>query len=446
MKHKEFYRSLLLLVIPITIQNFLASAVSSADVFMISCIGQDELSAVSLANQFQFILNGIFFGISSGIVILSSQYWGKKDTKAIQNIMGIAFRIAFCVCFVFAIGAIFMPSVLMSIYTDDISLIRIGSTYLRCIGISYIFMSFSQVYHSTLRSMEQATVSTIISSTALIINISLNAILIFGLFHMPKLGVVGVALATTISRGVELILCFIHIKWLKEFRFKFRNLVHRNKLLFVDFIKYSTPALLNDIFWTLAFSTYSIIMGHLNSDVVAANSVSTTIRDLCSIVCFSLSSGGSVLLGKEIGENRLKEAKSDGARLCHVTLLIGAITGIVLILIRPLVFMFFDLSDRAYEYLNIMMYINAYYVIGQAINTLTIAGIFRAGGDSKFGLFCDIIVMWFISVPFGLISAFVFKWPPMVVYFILCLDEIWKLPIVYKRYKSYKWLKNITRD
>lgn len=108
--------------------------------------------------------------------------------------------------------------------------------------------------------------------------------------------------------------------------------------------------------------------------------------------------------------------------------------------------MFFDLSDRAYEYLNIMMYINAYYVIGQAINTLTIAGIFRAGGDSKFGLFCDIIVMWFISVPFGLISAFVFKWPPMVVYFILCLDEIWKLPIVYKRYKSYKWLKNITRD
>ena len=270
-------------------------------------------------------------------------------------------------------------------------------------------------------------------------------VFIFGLFGAPKLGVIGVAVATTIARIVEVILCVWDLYHNKVFTFNIKFVFDWDKLLFLDYIKYSIPALLNDISWTFAFSTYSIIMGHLNADVVAANSVVSTVRNLCSVLCFGIAAGGTVLIGKAIGENRLEDAKKDADRLVKASVISGIITGVVLLLVKPIVFECFILSERAYEYLNFMLLINSYYIVGQVFNTVTIAGIFRAGGDSKFGMICDTITMWCVAVPLGFIAAFVLKLPPMAVYFILCLDEFWKIPVVIKHYKSYKWLKNITR-
>ena len=444
-RNDNFYKSLFALVIPIAIQNLITSAVNSADVFMLGFVGQAELSAVSLANQVQFLIGGLFFGITSGIVMLCSQYWGKKDTDTIQKVMGIAFKLSLIICTIFALAAIFYPKTIMLIYTNDLELVEIGAGYLRIISISYVLLSFSQVYLSVLRSVERAHISTIISCIALITNVILNAVFIFGLFGAPKLGVIGVAIATTIARILEVILCFIDLFHNKVFKFCFKFILEWDKLLFFDYLKYSIPALLNDIAWTFAFSTYSIIMGHLNADVVAANSVASTVRNLCTVVCYGISSGGTVLIGKEIGENRLDDAKKDSDRLLKTAILSGIFTGVAILLIKPIVFECFVLTDRAYEYLDFMLNISSYYIVGQIFNTVTIAGIFRAGGDSRFGLICDTINMWLVSVPLGFLSAFVFKLPPMAVYFILCLDEFWKIPFVYKHYKSYKWLKNITR-
>ncbi len=446
MEKKNFYRSLFALVLPITIQNLLSSAVNFADVFMLGFVGQSSLSAVSLANQYQFILQGVFFGISSGITMLCSQYWGKKDLKSIQAVMGIALKIAVAFTAIVALCTLIIPKQLMLVYTNDMELVKIGISYLRIIGISYFIMSFSQVYESTLRSVERAKTSTCITTIALLLNILLNASFIFGLFGLPKLGVIGVAVATLIARSVEFILCLADLLAGKIFKLDFHILLGHHALLFKDFLKYSLPALANDIIWTLAFTTYSIILGHLNSDVVAANAVVTNVRNLCTILCFGMSGGGSVLLGKTIGENRMKDAERDARRLCYITLLVSIITALVILAIRPLILHIFNLSDTATGYLSLMMFINTYYIIGQAMNTLTIAGIFRAGGDSRFGLICDSVVMWAISVPLGLLSAFVFHLPPMAVYFILCLDEFWKVPIVVKHYRSKKWLKDITRD
>ena len=441
----NFYKSLFALVIPIAIQNLITSAVNSADVFMLGFIGQAELSAVSLANQVQFLIGGLFFGITSGIVMLCSQYWGKKDTDSIQKVMGIAFKLSLVICTLFALAAIFFPETIMLIYTNDLELVEIGVGYLRIISISYVLLAFSQVYLSVLRSVERAHISTIISSVALVTNVCLNAVFIFGLFGAPKLGVIGVAIATTIARVLEVLLCIFDLYRNKVFKFKIKFILEWDKLLFLDYLKYSIPALLNDIAWTFAFSTYSIIMGHLNADVVAANSVVSTVRNLCTVVCYGISSGGTVLIGKEIGENRLEDAKVDAGRLIKTSVLSGVITGIIILFIKPVVFDCFVLTERAYEYLDFMLNISSYYVIGQVFNTVTIAGIFRAGGDSKFGMICDTITMWVVAVPLGFISAFVLKLPPMAVYFVLCLDEFWKIPVVIKHYKSYKWLKNITR-
>lgn len=445
-ENRRFYHSLAALVIPITIQNFITNAVNSADVFMLGYVGQTELSAVSLANQFQFLLSGVFFGISSGVTMMASQYWGKKDTNSIQSVMGIAIKIAAIITVMLAVGAVVIPETLMRIYTNDETLIYIGAGYLRIIGVSYVCMSFSQVYLCALRSMERAPLSTIISTTALVMNIVLNAVFIFGIGGAPKLGVMGVAIGTVTARIVELLLCLVDAVRGKVFQIDLKIMFGRHKLLRQDFFRYAVPALINDCAWTVAFSLYSAIMGHMNADVVAASSVAATVRNLCTILCFALGAGASVLLGIEIGEGKIEEVKRDAKRSCYVTLAVGIMTGIVLLLIRPLVFVFFHLTQRASGYLDFMLLISAYYVVGQAMNTLLIAGIFRAGGDSRFGMICDIIVMWCISVPLGYLSAFVLKLPPMAVYFILCLDEFWKIPVVYRHYKSFRWLKDITRE
>ncbi len=443
---KRFYQSLMALVLPITLQNFITNAVNSADVFMLGYVGQTELSAVSLANQFQFLLSGVFFGISSAVVMLASQYWGKKDTDSIQAVMGIAVKIAFVITGLLAIGSVCMPETLMRIYTDNEMLISIGTSYLRIVGISYVCMSFSQVYLCALRSMERAQISTAISAVALLSNIVLNAVFIFGIGGAPKLGVIGVAVGTTTARVLELLLCLADAVRGKIFRINLKIMFGKHKMLFADFCKYSIPALINDFAWTLAFSMYSVIMGHMNADVVAANSVVSTVRNLCMIMGFALGSGASVLLGIEIGEGRIEDARRDARKSCYVTLVVGIATGILILLLRPLVFMCFSLTDRAEGYLNIMLWISSYYVVGQAMNTLLISGVFRAGGDSKFGMICDIIVMWGISVPLGFLCAFVWNLPPMAVYFILCLDEFWKIPAVYVHYKKFGWLKDITRE
>lgn len=434
------------LVLPIAIQNLLASLVNSADIFMLGYVGQDELAAVSLANQYTFILWGFFFGISSAETIMNSQYWGKGDTKTIQAVMGIAFKLGLIVTGVVAVLCIFAPYNLMSLYTNNQTLIEIGVKYLRAIGISFVFMSFSQSYQCTLRSVELAKRSTIISTITVILNVILNAVFIFGLFGAPKLGVFGVAIATTTARTVELIICTVDYIKGTMFKADLKLMLSRHKELVKDFVKYAGPALVNDLSWTLAFSSYSIILGHLNADIVAASSVSATLRDLFTTICFGIASGGAVIIGKELGANEIERAKTDASTISWVTFIFSVILGLLIVSLRKPLIGFFSLSDVAYGYLDIMMLINGYYMIGQAMNTLMIAGLFRSGGNTKFGMICDTITMWCVSVPLGFLSAFVFKFPPMVVYFILCLDEFWKIPVVYKYYKSYKWLNNITRE
>lgn len=445
-ERKEMYRALIALVIPITIQNLLGSLVNSADVFMLGCIGQDELSAVSLANQYVFILWGFFWGINSATTLMNAQYWGKGDLKAIQAIFGIAFKISLAVTTLVSIGCILCPSILMTVYTNDALLIEIGAKYLKTVGISYLLMSFGQCYMCTLRSVEQAKKSTIISSITVAINVALNAVFIFGLFGMPRLGVIGVALATIISRVIELIICLIDYFKGSIFKPDLSLLLGRHKTLSKDFVKYAGPALVNDMVWTVAFSTYSIILGHLNNDIVAASSVATTIRDIFTTACFGIGSGGTVILGKSLGANNLEKAKRDASSLCVITFVFTLFMSLLIIVFRHPAMSLFTLTDRAQSYLDTMMLISSYYIIGQAMNTLLIAGIFRAGGNTKFGMICDTITMWCVAVPIGFLSAFVFKFPPMVVYFILCLDEFWKIPVVIKYYKSYKWINNITRD
>lgn len=441
-----FYRQIFKLVLPIVIQNLLSAAVSSADIVMLNYVGQSSISAVSLASQYASVLFMVYYGLGTGATMLCAQYFGKGDMHAIEVVEGIALRFSLVISLAFASVALLIPELMMKVFTNDPELITLGASYLRFMSITYLCWGITEVYLAVLRSIGRVTVSMALNVLAFSLNIILNAVFIFGLFGAPKLGVKGVALATAISRIVELICCFFVSTFSKDIKLDFRYMFTRNKILFQDFIKLSLPALGNDVIWGVAFSTYSIIIGHLGSDAVAANSFVIVVRNFGTILCFGIASAGGILLGKVIGENRLEDAREDAKKLMKLTVISGALGGLLILAATPFVLKYASLSETAMHYLKYMLLINTYYVMGAAVNTTLIAGVFLAGGDSRFGFVCDTIDMWCYAVPLGFIAAFVFKLPVMWVYFLLCTDEFVKWPWVFKHYRSEKWLNNITRD
>ncbi|MBO5293484.1 MAG: MATE family efflux transporter [Lachnospiraceae bacterium] len=443
---KNFYQKIMKLVVPIVLQNLLSAAVNSADVVMLNYVGQSSISAVSLAAQYASILFMVYYGLGTGATMLCAQYYGKKDFYAIRVVEGIALRFSVVVSVLFAAAAVFIPEGMMQVFTADEELVSLGAVYLRILSVSYLCWGLTEIYLSVLRSMGRVVISTALNAMAFGLNILLNAVFIFGLFGAPKMGVAGVALATSLSRLTELIGCFIVSFRSQDLKLKLSYMFFKNKLLFRDFVRLSLPALLNDVSWGVAFSTYSVILGHLGNDVVAANSFVVVVRNFGTILCFGVASAGGILLGNVIGENRLEDARRYASHIMKLTVASGLLGGILILIAMPFVLRFASVSDTARHYLKYMLLINSYYVMGAAVNTTLIAGVFRAGGDSKFGMICDTIDMWCYAVPLGFLAAFVFKLPVLWVYFLLCTDEFVKWPWVIKRYRSGKWLNNITRD
>lgn len=441
-----FYPQIFKLILPIVLQNLLSAAVSSADVIMLNYVGQSSISAVSLASQYASVLFMVYYGLGTGATMLCAQYYGKGDLDAIRVVEGIALRFSVVISVLFAGAALIIPHAMMTLFTKDSELIALGASYLRIISISYLCWGVIEIYLSVLRSIGRVVICTALNTLAFSLNILLNAVFIFGLFGAPKLGVAGVAIATSLSRIIELIGCLIVSSVSKDIKLHLSYMLIKNKVLFKDFLRLSLPALGNDVAWGVAFSMYSVIIGHLGTDAVAANSFVVVVRNFGTVLCFGTASAGGILLGKIIGENRLGDARSAAKKLMKLTILSGAIGGLLILAITPLVLRYATLSETAMHYLKYMLLINTYYVMGAAVNTTLIAGVFRAGGDSRFGFICDVIDMWVYAVPLGFFAAFVLKLPVLWVYFLLCTDEFVKWPWVLRHYKSEKWLHNITRD
>ena len=441
---KQMYR----LLIPLVIQNLLSAAVSSCDVVMLNYVGQSSISAVSLAANYASVISMVFYGLGTGATLLCAQYYGKRDFQAIRVVEGIALRYSVIITLAVSLLAFTAPRAMMRLFTEDAELIAIGADYLRVMGITYLCWGILEIYLAVLRSIGRVTVCMVLNVMTFVLNILLNAVFIFGLLGAPKLGAKGVAIATAASRVVELIGCFVVSAFSKDVKLDLGAMFCRNKLLTGDFIRLAMPALGNDLSWGLAFSMYSVILGLLGNDAVAANSMVVVVRNLSSTFCFAVASAGGILLGNVMGEGKLEKAKEYASQVMKMTVASGLVGAVILIACMPLVLRFASasLSDTAMGYLKVMLWINTYYIMGGAVNTSLIAGIFRAGGDTRFGLICDTIDMWCYAVPLGFFAAFVLKLPVLWVYFLLCTDEFVKWPWVIAHYRSGKWAKNITRE
>lgn len=441
-RKRSLRKEIVRLAFPIALQQFMTALVGACDAIMLGKLSQDAMSAVSLATQVTFVFNLFMFAFMAGENMFVAQYYGKGDYTGISQVFSLVTKICGCIAVIFLAGTLFFPEQLMRILTNEETLIVLGSEYLRVIGISYVFSGIAQTFLAIMKNCGAVNMSTLINGVMVILNIALNAVFIFGLSGFPKMGIKGAALATVLATvmqflwSVGYVLCRI-----RAVKFSLRSC---EKKLFGRFWQKAVPLLINNLAWGIGFSMYSVIMGHLGTDAVAANGIANISKNLVVCFCLGLGNAGSIIVGNRLGADRLQEAKEVGETLTKTAIIAGIVSGLVLIALSPFITKMVDLTPTARGYLQKMLLISSYYIAGKSVNCMTIGGIFAAGGDSKFGMLCDSVTLWCIIVPLGCICAFILKLPVMVVYFVLNLDEIIKLPVVYKHYKKYKWIKNLT--
>ncbi|MDO4647551.1 MAG: MATE family efflux transporter [Eubacteriales bacterium] len=430
---------------PIALQSLMLASVAAGDAIMLGRIEQNAMAAVSLASQIQFVQNIILAAITSTIVILAAQYWGKQDLEKVNDIFLIGLRVTAAVSCVFFLGCTLTPDFLMSLFTNEDVLIEIGSGYLRIAGWSYLLTGVSQSYLALMKVSEHAGRTALISTVTVVLNLILNGILIYGLLGAPRMGANGAAAATLTARIIELVWAVMSSYEKGFVKPKLRRIFHRDRLLSGDFRKITLPLMGASLLWGVGFTSYTAFIGHMGTDAAAANSISTVIRDLMCCLCNGISAAGGIMIGYELGAGKLKQGKIYGIRLAKLSIINGLATTVIILLLTPVVLRFMVLTPEARRLLIYMMVIMAFYMIGRCINTVVINGIFDSGGDTLFDMYSLVVMMWIVAIPLAFLGAFVFHWSPILVYACTCLDEVGKLPWVFAHFKKYLWVKDLTR-
>ncbi len=442
---KTFNRRLLTLAFPIALQSLMLAAVAAGDAAMLGRVAQNEMAAVSLATQIQFLQNIFIGAVTSAGAILGAQYWGKRDLQSMREIFSMILRLTGIISLIFSALCELIPGKLMALFTHEPELISIGTEYLRIAGLSYLLTGFIECYLTMMKITDHQKDSAVISSMTVVLNLLFNSVLIFGLFGLPAMNAKGAALATLLARIIELCWALLLSRKPGFLRFSSAELLSRNAMLASDFRKCFLPLLGGSLFWGVGFTSYTAIIGHMGADAAAAASIAAVVRDLVCCLNSGIASGGSILLGNELGAGHLQQGKVYGDRLMKLSFVVGFLSTLIVLAVTPFVLHAMLLTNAAKEYLTGMMVVMSVYMIGRASNTVIINGIFGAGGDTLFDMYSLAVSMWGIAIPLALLGAFVLHWHPVVVYACTCLDEVGKIPWVLFHYHKYKWVKDLTR-
>lgn len=441
MKLPGFYSSLIAIALPIMLQNLLQTFVNILDTIMIGRLGSLEIAAVGLGNQVFFVLNMILFGITSGGAVFIAQFWGKKDIKGIQKTLGLMIFLDVFFSLIFTIFCLIIPEKIISLYSNDMEVISLGADYLRIVCLSYVGTSISFAYILAFRSTERVKLPLVATAISMVCNIIFNYILIF----LFGLGVKGAAIATIISRMVELIVLLgWSISHNYETKSKLKTLLDFDRGFVAQFIKIAFPVIINETFWGLGTSMYNGIFARTSTDAITAFNITGTISQLTWVFFIGLGNGISVVIGKLIGENKTDIATAYAKRSLWFMPLMGAAIGLLLLPISRLLPFFFNVETTIIKLATQMLFVLMLVYPFNAFSMNWIVGVCRAGGDTVFPAAIEIIVMWGISIPLAAIVAFLFNVPPVFIYIALQSESIIKAIIGFFRVLSGKWLRNVT--
>lgn len=441
-----FTRELMALAVPLALQNLLNALVGASDALMLGRLTQDAIAAVSLANQVSFVMS-LFHGAVIGAAgVLVAQYWGKDDFLNARRFLGLAVRYAAGISFVFFLLAFSVPEQLMRILTPEPELIRIGGGYLRIVSFSFLFAGISQCFLMMMKVAGFAKMSLWISAVTVVVDMTVDFFLIYGIGPFPALGANGSAYSTIAVEAVAMIWCIAWAQRRDDVRMEGKTLFFFSKAYEKDAWKVIPGMLASALSWGLSMTMHSFILGHLGTDATAAYSVTGVAQGLIQCLTNGMAAGGCVMIGKLLGQNRLDEAKEYGRRFWGVSLWGGLVNVLLIGMVGPLVYFFYVLEPQAKIYLIQMLIFHAAYMFAFSYNTVFTVGVFPAGGDSKYDAVSVFFATWCFAIPLALLGCFVFHWPVMAVYIVMCLDEIVKVPFIRRHYNKYIWLQNLTRE
>lgn len=442
---RKFLSNMLKIALPIMIQNLVTSSLNMADTIMVGKLGEVQIASVGIANQYFFLFTMILTGLCGGCSVFISQYWGKKDFTNIKRMLGLGLASALFVSVVFMAAGFISTDAIISLFNKDSIVIDLGGKYLFIVLFSYIFTAVTFVYGYSLRSIGDTVAPLIVNIAALLCNVFLNYVLIFGKLGAPALGVEGAAIATLIARVLEAIILVILV-------YKDNGVLAANasELLDLsrDFFKRSytiiLPVLLNDVLWAMASLIYSVVYGRMGTGATAAIQICNTVSNMFMVVTFGMASASAIMVGNSIGEGKEDQAVDYAKKLMAVSLIVSIILGLSLALTAPLILDLFNISIEVRSSTLIMLYIISFIFVIRFLGMVIIVGILRGAGDARSSLIIEGLTMWFIGVPLTIMGAFLFKLPVHLVYALAILEEVVKFILGLMRLKSRKWINNIT--
>lgn len=446
-KDRQFYKSLFSMTAVIALQNLITYAVNLADNVMIGGYSQDALSGVAMVNQIQFLLQMVVMGTGNGIVVLSAQYWGKRQADPIRRITSIGMMLGLFFSTAMMLAVFFFPAQTLSLLTNEPAVIAEGVKYLKIICFSYVLFAITNILLASLRSVETVKIGFAVTLAALLVNVILNYGLIYGRLGMPEMGVEGAALATLISRIVEFAIVVVYaLGFDKKIRWRPADMLRLDKGLFRDYIRVGLPLILSSSVWGLAMSAQTAILGRLGSDTIAANSIATTIFQVVSVLCYGCANASGVVIGKTVGEGDLPRVKAYAKTLQILYLIIGAATGAVLFGSQDVIISLYSITPETRVLAKQFITILSVTVIGTSYQMSCLTGIVTGGGDTRFVLVNDLIHQWLIVIPASFLSAFVFQAPLWVTFLCLKSDQIIKCFVALVKVNRYRWIHILTRE
>ena len=445
-KDRSFYRSLVTLAVPISLQNLVTFAVSFADNVMIGSLGDDAISGVYIGGQLQSVLQMFVGGIEGAILILAAQYWGKKDTQSIRKVVSIGIKFALAVGLLSSLVAVLFPQWVIRAFTTEPGVIQEGAAYVQIVGFTYLFFSVSQVMIAAMRSVETARIGLYISCMALVINMCLNYVFIFGHFGFPAMGVRGAALATLVSRILEMCVGVGYVFFVdKKLRFGLKDLLHTDRQLLRDFIRYGLPVIGGQVVWAINSLANTKILGYYSAGVIAAASITGMLHNLVYVWMNGMSSAVGIITGKTVGAGQYEKMKEYSKTVQMIFLFVGLISGAAVFLARDGFISLYNASPEAQAYSRQFINVISVTIIGTCYQAACLFGLVKSGGDISFVFKNDTIFVFLVVIPSSLLAMWLGA-PPWVVFACLKCDQILKCFVAIVKINRYNWMKNLTRD
>ncbi len=449
LKDKQFYKRVAQIAIPIAIQGLITNGVNVMDTIMVGSLGETQLSAVSLANQFINIFHILCMGIGMGASVLVARYYGMEDRPALKKTVTIMFRLCLSIASLFCIGTILFPQYIMQIYTTESAIIEYGIKYLRYSIISYFFLGLSLTSTIVLRNVGQVKMPLYVSIGAFFVNVGANYVFIFGIpsLGFSGMGVAGAAIGTLVARIFEFsVICGYLFFRDKHIGYRIKNLFMPVGSLWREYIRISIPVLISDGILALGNNSVAMVIGRLGESFVAANAVTAVTQQLSSTMIQGFSQAGAIITGYTLGEGKKEKAYQQGYAFLGIGFLFGLVAAGIIMLISGPMISFYELSEETRLLAKELMLSISIIVVFQATNSIMTKGVLRGGGDTKMLMLADNIFLWVASLPLGLLAGFVFHLPAFWIYFALKCDQVLKAVWCVIRLNSGKWIKKIRTE